>query len=171
MRPFPDLIANSHRNLRIRVGATELTPGESATAIGLVAVVIALPAVGAVIGYKLAGAGLAGLAGAAAGAIVLPVLSVAALRVATAGKPVTHTGSLAWTEKSLLGGYTGGVYTVRGDTWAIQSLGASDPSFKSGYRWSGTSSPGNQTRKFDFPMTDVGKTVDDVLAQIDDYYG
>jgi len=81
MRPFPDLISDNRRTLAIRVGATELSPAESAASIGLVAVILVLPAVGAAIGYKIAGAGLTGLAGAAVGAIVLPVASVIALRV------------------------------------------------------------------------------------------
>lgn len=81
MRPFPDVIANSSRSLRIRVGGTDLSPAESAASIGLVAVILVLPAVGAAIGYKIAGAGLMGLAGAAVGAIALPVASVVALRV------------------------------------------------------------------------------------------
>lgn len=76
MRIPPAVLSRPRSVGAVRVGAAA---GDLALGVLFVSLMIS-PAVGAVVGYKLAGGGMVGLLGAAGGAIALPVGMVLALR-------------------------------------------------------------------------------------------
>ncbi len=80
-----------------------------------------------------------------------------------------YTATPAYAAKGTLAAHGEGrwLYTVKNDQWSI--LAKDDPAAPD-YHFQGTSDPNNKTKKFDSPMTFEGKTLDDLLAQIDSFY-